>query len=269
MSMFCRHNRMTARCPICSREQEAELRAALPQRPPRARSSGGARRTGGRSTGLRTRRLERAPDDGYRNPLVPGMRATADARRLAGALTAAAARLEFPGPRPEVAEAGDPEIAAWTAFNAVLEDFGGERDDHPARAAYRAWAERHGSQIAALTGEPSWNPAQRFGRIFDRLAFPEFPRAARYELLITLGAAGVVELEADALRPGDDEDAATTAAKRVLLSGDRTLMERRARELARAAEVPLGALDHALAEWEHGGGDEHEPSPAAAHALGV
>ena len=274
MAMFCRHNRMTARCPICSREQEEALRAQLPARPPRQRSAGSRKAGGGggsgrRATGLRTRRLERAPDDGYRNPLVPGLRATADARRLAGALTAAAARLEWPGPHPEVAEVEDPEAAAWVAFEAVLEEVAGETEDHPALAAYRAWAERYGSQVAAFTGDASWTPTQRFGRVFERLAFPGFPRAARYELLLTLGAAGVVALEADALRPGSDDDAATTAAKRVLLSGDRSLLERRARELARACAVPLGALDRALAEWEHGGGEEHEPSEAAARALRV
>ena len=44
-----------------------------------------------------TRKLARAANDGYRNPLVPGLRATADAERLAIALTDAAVRLEPPG----------------------------------------------------------------------------------------------------------------------------------------------------------------------------
>jgi hypothetical protein len=266
MGMFCRHNRLTARCPICSVEEEAKLRAQLPSRPPRERKAAAKRSTSARRpSGLRTRQLRRAPDDGYRNPLVPGLRATADARRLAATLGAAAARLEFPGPYPQVAEAGDPEEAAWLAFQAVT----GDDPEHPAVPAYQAWAERHGAQIAALTGDERWTPTQRFGRIFDRIAFPGFPRASRYELLTTLDAAGVVALEADALRPAGDDDPATTAAKRILLTGDRSLMERRAKELARAAEVPLAALDHALAEWEAGGGEEHDPPPAAARALGI
>ena len=41
----------------------------------------------------------------------------------------------------------------------------------------------------------------------------------------------------------------TDAAKRLLVSGDKLLLERRARELAEAAEVPLGALDRAFAVW--------------------
>ena len=43
---------------------------------------------------------------------------------------------------------------------------------------------------------------------------------------------------------------ATQGAKRALLSGDRMLLERRARDLARAAGVPLAALDRGLAWWD-------------------
>ncbi len=42
VSLFCRHNRLTANCPICSREQQEELRAKAPPSPPRTRSSSGA-----------------------------------------------------------------------------------------------------------------------------------------------------------------------------------------------------------------------------------
>jgi len=292
--MFCRHNRMTARCPICSREQEAELRAKLPQRPPRTRSASARKPAAARAgTAVRTRRLERAPDDGYRNALVPGLRATADAERLAGALSHAAARLEPPGPYPIVADLEDREDAAWLAFlfalagpdapdaqAAILEAaprWGVDDTDslplspEQSRTAggYRAWVARYGSQAAALTGETRWAPAQRFGRVFERLALPGFPRAARYEFLNTLGAAGVIAVEADGIRLAGDEDAATVAAKRVLLSGDRMLLERRARELACATEVPLGALDRGLAVWEAGGGADTPSTPAAVQALGL
>ncbi len=103
MSMFCRHNRLTATCPICS--QEAKSRAARPAPGGRARSAGtpgtgGRAATGGgagssrrSSTRLVTRRLARAEDDGYRNQLVPGLRALADAERLAAALVLATHRL--------------------------------------------------------------------------------------------------------------------------------------------------------------------------------
>src|SRR5215218_4085257 len=119
-SLFCRHNRLTARCPICSKELEAELRAKAPPRPPSVRRSPAAprarRAAAARPGGLVTRKLARAEDDGYRNPLVPGLRATADAERLAGALLAAAERLAPPGPYDVVATEPDREQATWLAF---------------------------------------------------------------------------------------------------------------------------------------------------------
>jgi hypothetical protein len=266
MPLFCRHNRLTANCPICSRELEAEL----PKSPPRSGRSRSASRSGGgaRPRGVVTRKLARAADDGYRNGLVPGLRATADAERLAAAIAAAATRLEPPGPFPEVAAEPDVEEATWLAFllalagpelrEAVLTGrptwASGETPELPggrARTAdaYRAWVERSGSQAAAFNGEPSWTPQRRFGRVFERLALPGFPRAARFELLAGLGAAGRYELEADALQLAAGEDATTEAAKRVLVSGDKLLLERRARELAGACDVPLAALDRALAVW--------------------
>src|SRR5690349_18021675 len=125
MPLFCRHNRLTANCPICSREMEAEIRAKAPPRTRAPRSTSTkrpARRPSpaARSGGVVTRRLARAADDGYRNPLVPGLRATADAERLAGALHAAAERLRPPGPHPEVATEPDVEEAAWLAFLLAL-----------------------------------------------------------------------------------------------------------------------------------------------------
>jgi hypothetical protein len=254
--MFCRHNRLTANCPICSRELQAELKSKTPISSSRPRSS--TRSRGGSGTtrrgGVVTKRLARAADDGYRNPLVPGLRATADAERLAGALAAAAARLEPPGPYPEVAAEPDLEEATWLAFLLAHGSeerpswASGEAPDRTA-AAYRSWAERAGSQAQAFSGEPSWTPQRRFSRVFERLALPGFPRAERFELLTALGAAGRYELEAGELQLAAGEDATTDAAKRVLVSGDKLLLERRARELAEAAGVPLAALDRALAVW--------------------
>src|SRR3954452_12238734 len=105
MPMFCRHNRLTANCPICSRELQAEL----PQAPPRARARSSGSGSSSRGRGVVTRKLARAGDDGYRNPLVPGLRATAAAERLAAALAAATVRLEPPGPYPEIAAEPDLE----------------------------------------------------------------------------------------------------------------------------------------------------------------
>jgi hypothetical protein len=255
MPMFCRHNRLTANCPICSRELQAELKSKEPVRSSRPRTSSSTRgSTPPRRSGVVTKRLARAADDGYRNPLVPGLRATADAERLAAALAAATARLEPPGPYPEVAAEPDLEEATWLAFLLAHEAEGrpswasGEAPDRTA-AAYRAWAERAGSQANAFSGEPSWTPQRRFSRVFERLALPGFPRAARFDLLTALGAAGRYELEAGELWLAAGEDATTEAAKRLLVSGDKLLLERRARDLAEAAEVPLGALDRALAIW--------------------
>jgi hypothetical protein len=257
MPMFCRHNRLTVNCPICSRDLSPEL-GGKPQPGTRRSSAPSAPRSRGgstpRRTGVVTKKLARAADDGYRNPLVPGLRATADAERLAAALTAAAARLEPPGPYPEVASEPDLEEATWLAFLLAHEAeerpswASGESPDRTA-AAYRAWVDRTGSQAEAFNGEPSWTPERRFSRLFERLALPGFGRAARFDLLTALGAAGRYDIEAGEMRFAAGEDATTDAAKRLLVSGDALLLERRARELADATEVPLGALDRAFAVW--------------------
>jgi len=300
-SLFCRHNRLTAKCPICSKEMEAELRAKAPPRPPsvrRAKPSGSraarARRAGGArgGGGMVTRRLARAADDGYRNQLVPGLRATSDAQRLAAALLAAAERIDPPGPYEAVATEPDLEQATWLAFLFAIT--GGQElqeallaasppfedglpdglPDGQARTveAYLQWAERAGSQTAGFTGESDWSPERRFARVFERLALPGFTRAARFDLLVGLGAAGLYELQPDTLHVGAEDDATTAAAKRALLSGDRMLLERRARDLAQACEVPLAALDRGLAWWEDASVELdplEEPPPAMRRALGL
>ncbi len=298
-SLFCRHNRMTAKCPICSKEMEAELRAKAPPRPPGIRRAPAAPRRSPRSAspragGLVTRRLARASDDGYRNALVPGLRATADAERLAAALAIAAERLEPPGPYDAVATEPDREQATWLAFLLALAGPDDpERQDAvaaaPARfedgelpepvagharavAAYRQWAERAGSQAAGFTGEPDWSPRRRFARVFERLALPGLGRAPRFELLATLGAAGLYELEPDTLQLSVEDDRTTQGAKRALLSGDKMLLERRARDLAVACDVPLAALDRGFALWDDPGADigpADEPGAAMRSALAL
>lgn len=289
-SLFCRHNRMTAKCPICSKELEAELRAKAPPRPAGIRRAPApkARRAATPRTGaLVTRKLARAQDDGYRNALVPGLRATADAERLAAALMIAAERLEPPGPYEAVATEPDVEQASWLAFLLALAGpdapelqdaivaaapryADGEVPDLPAAqartvGAYRQWAERAGSQAAGFTGEADWSPQRRFARVFERLALPGFGRSARFELLATLGADGLFPLEPDQLQLAFEEDETTQASKRVLLSGDKMLLERRARDLATACDVPLAALDRGLALWGDPGADidAAEELPAA------
>jgi hypothetical protein len=149
----------------------------------------------------------------------------------------------------------------------------GPRSSHdPARGsatllAYRQWVERSsrpaagaphdgdtpagGTQALAFTGDPAWSPQRRFERLHERLALPGLGRMGRYELLVTLGALGLYELQAGSLllsgAPADD--LTTVAAKRVFGIGDPLLLERRARTLAEAVSVPLEALDLALANW--------------------
>ena len=236
---------------------------------------------------MRVRRVERAPDDGYDNEFVPGLRASADGARLADELAFSVARLEElaadpPGLYAEVARAADPEEAAWLAL--LIAYVGPGRGGDPWSAieavrvpwssgelppleaaepgprsaldpasgaatlqAYRAWAARAGSQLAALSGEAEWEPARRFARTFERLALPGLPRGPRYDFLVTLGALGVVDVQAGALAVGKDAgDPVVGAAKRVLGIGDAMNLERRAADLARGAGVPFGALDLAL-----------------------
>jgi hypothetical protein len=140
VSLFCRHNRLTANCPICSRELQSELKAKAPPSSRPRTSSGGAKSSRPRS-GMVTRRMERAADDGYRNPLTPGLRATADAERLAAALTAAAARLEAPGPYPEIATEPDREEATWLAFLLALAGPDAPELQQALLAAHPAWGD--------------------------------------------------------------------------------------------------------------------------------
>ena len=109
--------------------------------------------------------------------------------------------------------------------------------------AYRAWAARTGSQVAALEGEPSWSPQRRFDRAFERLALPGLGRTGRYEFLSVLGATGVVDMEASSLQLGQAGDPTVLAAKRVFGIGDTINLQRRAAELAGATGVPIAALD--------------------------
>jgi hypothetical protein len=254
-------------------------------------------------------------DDGYASDLVPGIRATADARRLADELASAVARLRAlatdpPGLYAEVAAAAaGAEEAIWLAFLIAylgplegddpfagvraarvpwatgelpeLDDVPlGERTSHdPARgtatiAAYRAWAGRAGSQRAALLGDESWTPQRRFDRAFERLALPGLGRAGRYDFLVTVGATGVVELEASSLQLTQAGDPTVVAAKRVFGIGDAINLQRRVADLAHAAGVPIAALDLALVNWARPEGERitagtpsAQPDPAVADRV--
>jgi hypothetical protein len=295
--MFCRHNRLTSKCPICARElREATPVRHVTVRKPGATSTPKSRAKAAKSSAPRgsgrlvTRQLAREADDGYRNPLTPGLKATADAERLAIAVTQAHERLDPPGPFKAIDEIPDVEHATWLAFLLALapELFdvlsetrpewtnSHDLDSLPAAKAktaeaYRAWVERAGSQEAAFTGEEVWTPERRFARVFERLALPGFTRAMRYDLLTALGAADIYPLEPDQLFFADG-DPMTDAAKRLLVSGDRMLLERRARDLAEAADLPISAFDRGILVW--GTPTQHvdltaEPHPGIAAALGL
>lgn len=264
---------MQANCPICSKEA-APAAPARPPRPTRQRSA--TPRTPRSSSGLRVRRLERAPEDGYENWLVHGLRASADAIRLADELAFSEARLhelrtDPPGLYAEVARAGDADEAAWLAFQIAViapgrsgdpwADLDAERtswasgevpeDGSSVCLAYRAWTERHGGQIPALTGAPEWDAIRRFGRTFERLTVHGLERSPRFDFLVTLGALGVVALEAGSLAVSSSKasDPVVLAAKRVTGIGDAITIERRLADLVHATGVPLGALDLALYNW--------------------
>jgi hypothetical protein len=109
-------------------------------------------------------------------------------------------------------------------------------------------------QRAAFTGEPGWSAERRFDRVYERLALPGLTRAARYDLLVTLGRLGIYSLAPQRLYLGAahavrEEDPTTAGAKRVFGIADPQLLERRAAALADGAGVPLEALDLALANW--------------------
>lgn len=246
---------------------------------------------------MRVRQLTQAADDGYRSDLVPGLKATADAERLAGELAFAGARLEEFSDDPPGLYADmvtmDGEESLWLAFLVALlgpletEDggdaFAAIREAHVPWAsgelprldvprgprgqvadaaagertvlAYRAWAERAGGQLAGFSGEAAWTPERRFDRVYERLSLPGLGRPARYELLVSLGHLDLVEMRASTLRFSDD--ATTLAAKRVFGIGDTVLLERRARALADAVELPIEALDLGLSNWGARGRGEH------------
>jgi hypothetical protein len=296
---FCRHNRLEANCPICSRKGNAG--AVTPSRPARrpesrAVSTPSKRRPSSRAAGdLRVRRLARAADDGYENDLLPGLRATVEAAHLADELAFSAARIDQLRAAPrglyaDVVTLDDPEEQTWLALQIAyispregedpfaeidrarttwasgeLPDLEfvelGPRTSHdPSRGtktleAYRAWAERAGSQAAGVRGDEAWTPQRRFDRAFERLAMRGFGRGPRYELLVLLGSLGVFDMRPWSLHLGDAMDPTTIAAKRVFGIGDAINLQRRASDLASTLDVPMEALDLALLNWSRGPGE--------------
>ena len=111
MPTFCRHNRFIERCPICSKTLPGgtalsgrSSRASAPQRGSSAQRGAPAQRAAShrrpRGENVRIQREGRAQDDGYRSALLPGVRASADATRLAEEIAFANGRLLALGTAP-------------------------------------------------------------------------------------------------------------------------------------------------------------------------
>jgi hypothetical protein len=234
---FCRHNRLVENCPICSKKERVSAPTRSVARRPSKPAGTGTTRAPRKSvsSGMTVRRVQRAPDDGYENDIVPGLRASADAARLADEMAFSAARVRELGEAPpglygDVQRETDREEAAWLSFlityfsplrgddpwatilerrttwasgeNPSLDGaVFGPRTGHDAKrgdaafTAYRAWAERGGGQIPALAGEETWTLQHRYDRGFERLGLPGFGRPARMELLVVDHRLGLVDLD--------------------------------------------------------------------------
>ena len=296
MPTFCRHNRLVQNCTICAREQNLEVRPVVSSSAPKVSqprehaphatppAAPGAPKPATRAAvnNVRVRRLARGVEDGYRSQLLPGLKSSEDAARLAEEIAFATRRLSLmeqvaagesapdaPQVWQEIALPGDIEARTDLAFRHVLDGprglKSGNRDD--AIAGFEAWGARAGSLEVAFGGEPTWTAERRFERTFERLGGVRgLDRDTRYELLTTLGRLGVYELRpAKLFLRGENE--ATWAAKRVLGIGDPLLLNARAAQLAQACQAPIEALDLAFHNWgagtrvggglpEDAGGDE-------------
>ncbi len=303
MPTFCRHNRLLQNCPICAREQAVELRPIVSSSQPRTSqprgsqpTSSASRRAGdgrsGAGAGLRVRRLARGVDDGYHSSLLPGLKSSSDAERLAEELAFAAGRLsrlaeDPPGLYAEVADpSGDIEERTWLAFliaylcpldqedpfsairqvrtswasgelPALQEVRTGPRTAHEPGAGTRTLEAYRAWAGRARSQAAAWGGEQSWTpeRRFARI----FERLAlpglhRDARFDLLATLGSLGVYdvRAAMLQFGGDNQTTVAAKRVLGIGDSLLLERRASELAQACGVPLEALDLAFYNWERG-----------------
>jgi hypothetical protein len=303
MPTFCRHNRLLQNCPICAREQAVELRPIVSSSQPRTSQARGSqptssasRRAGdgrsGAGAGLRVRRLARGVDDGYHSSLLPGLKSSSDAERLAEELACSAGRLsrlaeDPPGLYAEVADpSGDIEELTWLAFLIAYLCPLDEEDPFSAiRQVRTSWASgelpalqevRTGPRTAHEPGAGSrtleayraWasragSQAAAWGG--EQSWTPERRFARIFERLALPGLHRDARFDLlatlgslgvydvrAAMLQFGGDNQTTVAAKRVLGIGDSLLLERRASELAQACGVPLEALDLAFYNWERG-----------------
>lgn len=147
MPTFCRHGRFLQNCRICSKPEPEPAAARQPAERSPTRSSSGSSGSRRGSSAVVVKRMARAVEDGYEHDLVPGLKATGDARRLAAEIAFSAARLaelaaDPPGLYADVALAEDAEEALWLAFQiAHLSPLSGDADPFATiRAARTTWA---------------------------------------------------------------------------------------------------------------------------------
>jgi hypothetical protein len=300
---FCRHNRLIQNCPICSREQAIELRPIVTSSAPRttqprpgtprsrtARATSAPRGAGG--SRVTVRRVARGADDGYRSPLLMGLKSSADVGRLAEELAFAAHRLttlehDPPGLYREVADAGaDLEERTWLAFLiAYLSPLEGEEPFAEIERVRTSWRSGESPDLADVqTGPRSAHAPGRGSRTVE--AYRTWASRAGSQAAAYTGEAAwsperrfARAFERLAL-PGLHRDArfdllvtlgrlglydlraaslalggvndVTVGAKRAFGIGDPLLLERRAGDLAQACGLPLEALDLALHNWQRG-----------------
>jgi hypothetical protein len=242
---------------------------------------------------MRVSRLARGADDGYRSALLPGLKSSEDAERLASELAFAAGRCKRlatdpPGCYAEVARADeDVEERTWLAF--LIAYLCPLDADDPFASIVQArtfWASGEPPRLEGVQTGPrtahdpdrgastidayrAW--VQRSGsqaaaftgeaawspeRRFER-AFERMalPGFHRDARFDLLSTLGLLGVYE--LRAGSlqlgGDNETTVAAKRALGIGDPLLLERRAAELARACELPLESLDLGLYNWGRGG----------------
>jgi hypothetical protein len=310
MPSFCRHNRLIQNCSICSKEQNVAMRplvtggAGTHERPAHDEHAGAATpraakpraqraattKTGG--SNVRVRRLARGADDGFQSRLVPGLRSSEDAQRLAEELAFAAARLDAiraasSGPWRELGDGGvDLEERTWLAFLiAYIGPLDSETPFDSIEAARSSWAsgedpawdqvepgprsafdrDRCEATVGAYRAwvERAGSQAAAFGGEASWTPERRFERVFERMALPGLGRDPRFELlvllgtaGAYELNAGKlefgGENETTWAAKRALGIGDPLLLERRAAEFATACEAPLAALDLAFHNWGSG-----------------
>jgi alpha-glutamyl/putrescinyl thymine pyrophosphorylase-like protein len=301
---FCRHNRLIQNCPICTREQAVEMRPIVTSSAPRttqprpstprpSRSRSGATsssRAAGNSGRVVVRRVARGADDGYRNPLVVGLKSSADAGRLAEEIAFAEYRRRVlerdpPGLYGEVADPADSlEERTWLAF--LIAYLGPLEEDDPFAEITRvrtSWASGEVPDLEGVrTGPRTAHDPSRAGRTLEAYrtwaaragsqgaAFtgdaawaPERRFARAFERLALPGLhrdarfdllVTLGRLGVYVLEAGSlalgGSNDVTVGAKRALGIGDPLLLERRASDLAQGCGVALEALDLGLHNWQ-------------------